>query len=215
MHYFGCWVGAIFVPSFPVGGSKGTLVRSWNRDLARFLSTRGPQRSQLISRDPYFLTTQTWRLNRVLSNALVNAKILYFCHGLLPPPFFILEATIIFSTSIKHDHILSTSCQNGQVLEETWFSIWAMFALDHCIFYSINDKGNILCHVTAIVTAYEVNLVFCASANERKARLDQVSSTSGDFHLRKYFLGLKAVSYTHLTLPTRGSKCRSRWSPYH
>ena len=24
-----------------------------------------------------------------------------------------------------------------------------------------------------------------------------------------------AVSYTHLTLPTRGSKCRSRWSPYH
>ena len=24
-----------------------------------------------------------------------------------------------------------------------------------------------------------------------------------------------SVSYTHLTLPTRGSKCRSRWSPYH
>ena len=26
---------------------------------------------------------------------------------------------------------------------------------------------------------------------------------------------LRTVSYTHLTLPTRGSKCRSRWSPYH
>ena len=26
---------------------------------------------------------------------------------------------------------------------------------------------------------------------------------------------LKAVSYTHLTLPTRSIKCRSRWSPYH
>ena len=26
---------------------------------------------------------------------------------------------------------------------------------------------------------------------------------------------LAPVSYTHLTLPTRGSKCRSRWSPYH
>ena len=25
----------------------------------------------------------------------------------------------------------------------------------------------------------------------------------------------RPVSYTHLTLPTRGSKCRSRWSPYH
>ena len=24
-----------------------------------------------------------------------------------------------------------------------------------------------------------------------------------------------AVSYTHLTLPTTGSLCRSRWSPYH
>ena len=24
-----------------------------------------------------------------------------------------------------------------------------------------------------------------------------------------------SVSYTHLTLPTTGSLCRSRWSPYH
>ena len=26
---------------------------------------------------------------------------------------------------------------------------------------------------------------------------------------------LESVSYTHLTLPTTGSLCRSRWSPYH
>ena len=40
---------------------------------------------------------------------------------------------------------------------------------------------------------------------------------------QKHFSGVSAsacdsctsVSYTHLTLPTRGSKCRSRWSPYH
>ena len=25
----------------------------------------------------------------------------------------------------------------------------------------------------------------------------------------------EAVSYTHLTLPTTGHECRSRWSPYH
>ena len=25
----------------------------------------------------------------------------------------------------------------------------------------------------------------------------------------------RTVSYTHLTLPTTGSLCRSRWSPYH
>ena len=27
--------------------------------------------------------------------------------------------------------------------------------------------------------------------------------------------GLWTVSYTHLTLPTTGIRCRSRWSPYH
>ena len=26
---------------------------------------------------------------------------------------------------------------------------------------------------------------------------------------------VKAVSYTHLTLPTTADTCRSRWSPYH
>ena len=28
-------------------------------------------------------------------------------------------------------------------------------------------------------------------------------------------LAQRPVSYTHLTLPTMGSVCRSRWSPYH
>ena len=32
---------------------------------------------------------------------------------------------------------------------------------------------------------------------------------------RKQGHGMAAVSYTHLTLPTTGSLCRSRWSPYH
>ena len=27
--------------------------------------------------------------------------------------------------------------------------------------------------------------------------------------------GARAVSYTHLTLPTTCTPCRSRWSPYH
>ena len=30
-----------------------------------------------------------------------------------------------------------------------------------------------------------------------------------------YALGIDTVSYTHLTLPTRACRCRSRWSPYH
>ena len=39
-----------------------------------------------------------------------------------------------------------------------------------------------------------------------------------EFLLHCFILPLHShcpVSYTHLTLPTRGSKCRSRWSPYH
>ena len=30
-----------------------------------------------------------------------------------------------------------------------------------------------------------------------------------------YWLTFTPVSYTHLTLPTNVSMCRSRWSPYH
>ena len=31
----------------------------------------------------------------------------------------------------------------------------------------------------------------------------------------QFWLGLQAVSFTHLTLPTTLHECRSRWSPYH
>ena len=43
-------------------------------------------------------------------------------------------------------------------------------------------------------------LTFCACGRERSQCKPQ---------------GAGAVSYTHLTLPTTGSLCRSRWSPYH
>ena len=29
------------------------------------------------------------------------------------------------------------------------------------------------------------------------------------------YQGVTSVSYTHLTLPTKRTRCRSRWSPYH
>ena len=38
---------------------------------------------------------------------------------------------------------------------------------------------------------------------------------SGDERRRKEREGISTVSYTHLTLPTTGSLCRSRGSPYH
>ena len=33
--------------------------------------------------------------------------------------------------------------------------------------------------------------------------------------IRIYLSGMAPVSYTHLTLPTKAERCRSRWSPYH
>ena len=54
-------------------------------------------------------------------------------------------------------------------------------------------------------------------------RKDGHEKTEGEIRVRylqaKKCPGLPAtirtVSYTHLTLPTTGSLCRSRWSPYH
>ena len=36
-----------------------------------------------------------------------------------------------------------------------------------------------------------------------------------DITKKENFRPISPVSYTHLTLPTRSIKCRSRWSPYH
>ena len=37
----------------------------------------------------------------------------------------------------------------------------------------------------------------------------------GTMELNDAVFGVETVSYTHLTLPTMASVCRSRWSPYH
>ena len=44
-----------------------------------------------------------------------------------------------------------------------------------------------------------------------KALIFATESASG----KQTIIRLKAVSYTHLTLPTKPMMCRSRWSPYH
>ena len=37
------------------------------------------------------------------------------------------------------------------------------------------------------------------------------TTTTGEILIK----GMATVSYTHLTLPTKVWRCRSRWSPYH
>ena len=41
------------------------------------------------------------------------------------------------------------------------------------------------------------------------------SSGIGQYHGKYSFDTFSPVSYTHLTLPTKDTRCRSRWSPYH
>ena len=72
-----------------------------------------------------------------------------------------------------------------------------------------------------------------ASYNLSQAEISHLLAKSIDLHFAKeeslfnqgikalslFFIphisDFKAVSYTHLTLPTTGNTCRSRWSPYH
>ena len=51
-------------------------------------------------------------------------------------------------------------------------------------------------------------LVVCSALSSFEDALDQAVYEEIDYLVTP-------VSYTHLTLPTTGSLCRSRWSPYH
>ena len=60
------------------------------------------------------------------------------------------------------------------------------------------------------VSVAQVRLLECALVDCTAATAELPGVTAVDV----YVGGLKAVSYTHLTLPTT-TLCRSRWSPYH
>ena len=50
---------------------------------------------------------------------------------------------------------------------------------------------------------------------EIEGKVDSLIYTQGKNGKKKGSLLKRPVSYTHLTLPTNVSRCRSRWSPYH
>ena len=60
--------------------------------------------------------------------------------------------------------------------------------------------------VGACVEAHVENSPYC------KELWDEINALGEKF---KSSLTTESVSYTHLTLPTIVSGCRSRWSPYH
>ena len=55
---------------------------------------------------------------------------------------------------------------------------------------------------------YESHLAECARC---RSAVGELGGMPGLLSL----LDLGAVSYTHLTLPTKSDECRSRWSQYH
>ena len=70
--------------------------------------------------------------------------------------------------------------------------------------------GSWVAHPGMVETCKEA---FTKVLGERPNQIDKkredVNVTAADL------LSVKAVSYTHLTLPTIAAECRSRWSPYH
>ena len=70
-------------------------------------------------------------------------------------------------------------------------------------------KGVVISRTTR-ATIDKVNIVL--TPGDRTA----VTNEQGEFLFETVAPGkYEPVSYTHLTLPTMASVCRSRWSPYH
>ena len=75
--------------------------------------------------------------------------------------------------------------------------------------------------VPAVLALYGVGMVVGTLVGGALTDRDPVRTLRLSFALSAVFLlgvGLTAqwaVSYTHLTLPTTCTRCRSRWSPYH
>ena len=68
---------------------------------------------------------------------------------------------------------------------------------------------------TAFSTVLSVNAVIGALLAPLWGRLVDRHGPRGVVPVGAAMVGLSTVSYTHLTLPTRCHRCRSRWSPYH
>ena len=74
-----------------------------------------------------------------------------------------------------------------------------------------------LARVTAVVSRHGLNIdgINRLSGRIPLGELPDLSKACVEFSVRGPLQDSAAVSYTHLTLPTTWSRCRSRWSPYH
>ena len=64
------------------------------------------------------------------------------------------------------------------------------------------------------VLGYDLWDIVCNGPEEKlnQTEITQPAMLAADVSVMRI---MRAVSYTHLTLPTMLAQCRSRWSPYH
>ena len=60
-----------------------------------------------------------------------------------------------------------------------------------------------------------MNFTESESDEEYRKELETLANKYGNEYIHNMLKDIDPVSYTHLTLPTKNSPCRSRWSPYH
>jgi ATP-dependent DNA helicase RecG len=78
----------------------------------------------------------------------------------------------------------------------------------------LSDLSRLVFENEYLPTAFASDILE-ANGRTYEERLASCKMIVSPLELTPTVLGLLAVSYTHLTLPTRIYQCRSRWSPYH
>ena len=61
----------------------------------------------------------------------------------------------------------------------------------------------------------EKRLWDCGDQGQISVWIFEIPFSHQNLNFKIVYDSVSPVSYTHLTLPTTGSLCRSRWSPYH
>ena len=76
----------------------------------------------------------------------------------------------------------------------------------------LEDGGFAACEDSQLI----IRRIILSSGNGRAFINDSSATAASLRQIGKFLVDIHGpVSYTHLTLPTKACRCRSRWSPYH
>ena len=109
-------------------------------------------------------------------------------------------------------YIINGSCQSKSgMTKEVFFCLPTSIKMEHyvCLFFML---------YLPIVLERTIQTWLLVSMTKKKYGRWNTSIIKGQYIKKMWTRSSdhpNAVSYTHLTLPTIGMLCRSRWSPYH